>query len=311
MTTTEITTSATERSRSTWPAIFAGRTGLNWFWFAVPSIVLIATFFLLPFGLNALFSFARWTSFSSSIVANGFDNFLALQRQGVVLNAVMVTLIYALIGSFIQNSVGLSLALVLKDTNTINSFFRSFYFLPVLISPLAAGYIWAGVFDPAGPLNDAISFVLGRTFDFSWFGNSVSAIILVAFVDAWKWCGFATLIYIAGLNGIPKEMMQAAEIDGATPMQRFRLIQVPLLAPAFTFNIVITLIGAFNAYDIILATTRGGPGNATEALNVAMWRQWSQGMFGMASTLSFVIALLVITIGIPLIWWLRRREIEL
>jgi raffinose/stachyose/melibiose transport system permease protein len=131
----------------------------------------------------------------------------------------------------------------------------------------------------------------------------------VAFVDAWKWIGLTTLVYIAGLNGVPKELKEAAVIDGATPWTAFWKVVFPLLAPAFTFNIVITLIGAFNAYDVIAATTGGGPGDSTQSINILLRAQYGLGNFGTASALGLTITAMVVLAAVPLVWWLRKREI--
>jgi multiple sugar transport system permease protein/raffinose/stachyose/melibiose transport system permease protein len=146
-------------------------------------------------------------------------------------------------------------------------------------------------------------------FDFAWLGHPVTALITVAFVDGWKWSGIATLVYIAGLNSIPASLTEAASIDGANSWTRFWRVSFPLLAPAFTFNIATTLVGALSAYDIIAAATKGGPGTSTTTLNVAVQQQFSYGYFGTASTFSLTVTVLVVAVAVPLVWWLRKREV--
>lgn len=280
----------------------------RWLWFLVPSLLLVGFFFVLPFLLNVPFAFSQWSSYSSSIPFVGLDNFRLMWNSGALGGAIRVTLLYAVVAMAVQNVVALSLALALRESNRVNTFFRSLYFLPVLMSPLAAGYVWRGIVDPAGPLNAAIATVIPG-FDFAWLGNPVSALATVAFVDGWKWSGIATLVYIAGLNSIPVSVKEAALVDGASAWTRFWRITVPLLAPAFTFNITTTLVGALSAYDVIAAATSGGPGTSTTTLNVAVQQQFSYGYFGTASMLSLTVTLLVIAVAVPLVWWLRRREV--
>lgn len=280
----------------------------GWIWFLLPSVVLVGLFFVLPFLLNIPFAFSQWSSYSNAIPFVGFDNFVLLWENGALGGAITVTLFYALIAMIVQNVVALSLALCLRDTTRTNSLFRSVFFLPVLISPLAAGYVWRGIVDPAGPLNAGISVVIPG-FDFAWLGHPVSALVTVAFIDAWKWSGIATLVYIAGLNSIPMSLMEAAALDGANAWKRFWRVSFPLLAPAFTFNVVTTLVGALSAYDVIAAASAGGPGTATTALNVAVQQQFSYGYFGTASTLSLTVTVLVVATAVPLVWWLRKREV--
>jgi len=209
----------------------------------------------------------------------------------------------------IQNVFSLSMALALQRSTRVNGFFRSFFFLPVLVAPVAAGYIWGAILAPHGPLNRFIA-LFHDGFDFAWLGHGASALISLAFVDAWKWSGLITLVYIAGLNNIPESLTEAAMVDGANAWQRFWRIRFRLLAPAFTFTVVVTMLGAINAYDLVAATTRGGPGTSTTVLNIALFNQYGSGFFGMASSLSLVVTVLVVLLGLPLIAYLRRREVE-
>jgi len=280
----------------------------RWLWFLLPSAVLVSLFFVLPFVLNIPFAFSQWSGYSQVISFVGLDNFAMLWQNGTLGGAVVITLCYAVIAMVVQNVIALSLALALRETNRVNSFFRSVFFLPVLISPLAAGYIWRAIVDPAGPLNEAIR-VLIPEFDFAWLGHPLSALVTVAFVDGWRWSGIATLVYIAGLNSIPVSLTEAASLDGANAWHTFWRINFPLLAPSFTFNIVTTLVGALSAYDIVASTTNGGPGTSTTTLNVAVQQQFGYGYFGTASTLSLTVSILVVVIAVPLVWWLRKREV--
>ncbi|WP_353114645.1 sugar ABC transporter permease [Microbacterium sp.] len=280
----------------------------GWVWFALPSIALVVVFFVIPFVLNIPFAFSSWSGYSNDVSFVGFDNWVFLWNSGVLAPATVLTLIYAVIAMVIQNTVALSLATALRRTGRVNSFYRSLFFLPVLISPLAAGYIWRAIVQPDGVLNGFIG-IFAPGFAFAWLGDPVWALITVAFVDAWKWSGIATLVYIAGLNGIPASLLEAAELDGANAWQRFWRVSFPLLAPAFTFNVVTTLIGALSAFDIVASTTGGGPGVSTRLLNVAVQQQFGQSYFGTASSLSLTVTLLVVIIAVPLVAWLRKREV--
>ncbi|MBP2328973.1 multiple sugar transport system permease protein/raffinose/stachyose/melibiose transport system permease protein [Kibdelosporangium banguiense] len=285
------------------------RSTLHHYLFAAPSIVLVAIFFLAPFVLSAGLAFTRWTGFSNVITFNGLDNFRILDELGVLWHAIGVTIAYAVIAMLVQNAVSLTLALAMQRSNMINSFFRSIFFIPVLISPLAAGYVWSALLAPKGPINGFLDFLLPGGFDFAWLGHDLSALVVVASIDAWKWSGLITLVYIAGLNAIPASLVEAAMIDGAGRWRRFWQIKWPLLAPAVTFNVVVTLVGAFSAFDIIVATTSGGPGNATSVLNITMYQQFGQSYFGTASALGFVVTVMVVLTAVPLVTWLRRREV--
>jgi multiple sugar transport system permease protein/raffinose/stachyose/melibiose transport system permease protein len=275
--------------------------------FALPAFAFVGVFFLAPLFLNVPLSFSSWTTYRSAIVWNGLTNFNVLYSQGYLINAIWVTVAYSVIAMLVQNVVSLSLAYALRESTLLNGFFRSIFFLPVLISPLAVGYIWRGILDPAGPIDSLIAF-FWPGFHFSWLGQTSTALPAVAFVDAWKWIGLTTLVYIAGINAVPHELHEAARMDGANAWKTFWHITFPLLAPAFTFNVAVTLIGAFSAYDVIQATTGGGPGSSTRSINVLLRIQWGMGNFGTGSALGLIVTVMVIVVAVPLVGYLRRRE---
>lgn len=284
------------------------REGAHWKWFALPAVVLVAVFFAAPFVLNAGFAFSDWSGFSEEIGFTGVDNFRTLIDQEIFWPAVRTTLLYAACVLVFQMAVSLPLALALEDSTRVNGFFRSLFFVPVLISPLAAGYIWKGLLAPDGPMNGLLSALLPGTVDHNWLGDPSTALPSVALIEAWKWSGLITLVYIAGLKAIPKDLIEAATIDGANAWTRFRRIKLRMLAPALTFNVAVTLAVSLMAYDVVAATTGGGPGDHTTVLNVAMRQQWGQSFFGAASALSLTVSALVVITAVPLVMWLRKKE---
>jgi multiple sugar transport system permease protein/raffinose/stachyose/melibiose transport system permease protein len=287
----------------------AGSLAGGWWKFALPIGIAVALLYFLPLLINVYLAFTDWSGFHSGIQFSGLDNFQTLADQYALLDQLRLTLLYAITASAVGNLLALALALALESRSPSNQLFRAIFFVPVLLSPLAAGYVWAGILDPAGPLNQAIS-LLNPGFDFAWLGSSTLAIFLVAMVDAWKWSGFFTLIFIAGLSTVPTELKEAAVAMGASRWDVLRHVKLPFLAPAITYNVTVTVIGAMSTFDIILATTRGGPGNATRVLNVMTLDQFGIGYFGLASATQLVVTILVTITAIPLIWFLRRRELE-
>ena len=283
-------------------------TADRWWPFAVPALALVGGFFVVPFVMNVRFAFTDWSGYQDTISWTGLDNYRQLSALGIFWPAVKATLLYAVIAMIVQNTFSLGMALLLQSTTRTNTFFRSLFFLPVLIAPVAAGYIWHAILAPRGPLNAAIG-VISPGFHYEWLGHPTTALIAVASIDAWKYSGLVTLVYIAGLNSIPRSMAEAARVDGAGAWRSFWHVRFRLLAPAFTFSVVVTLLGALSAFDIVQATTRGGPGTSTTLLNIALYTQYGSGFFGMASALSLTVTALVVVIAIPLMAVLRRREV--
>ena len=132
------------------------------------------------------------------------------------------------------------------------------------MSALAVGYVFQALLKPDGAVNGIIGFFLGHPVDIAWLGSTTWTIVVVALIHAWKWMGLSMLIYLAGLKTINQDLLEAARLDGADWWTTFRLIRFPLLAPAVTFNVATALLGSMNGFDIVQATTDGGPGGTTE-----------------------------------------------
>ncbi|MDL5200115.1 sugar ABC transporter permease [Streptomyces sp. ALI-76-A] len=271
-------------------------------WFALPAIAVFAGFFLVPNLLNFYYPFTNWSSYHADIAFTGLDNFRTIADDGSLLRAIRTTLLYALLAALFQNGFGLVLALLLEHDTRFNRFFRAVFFLPVLISALATGYVFQALLDQDGAVNS----VLGT--DIPWLGSTTWTLVLITLIHGWKWMGLSMLIYLAGLKGIPGEMLEAAKCDGAGPWRTFWSVRWPMLAPAVTFNVTTALIGSMNTFDIVQATTGGGPAASTEVFNIYMFRVFGQGLYAQASAMSLVLFLVVVAIAIPLVVGLRRRE---
>ena len=270
--------------------------------FLLPALAVITVFYVVPNLLDFALAFTNWSTYSDSIKFTGLTNFRELLQQGALTNDLRVTVEYAVVVMVAQNFAGLALALALEKTSRINGLFRAVFFLPVLISPLAAGYVFKAILADNGPLNSLLGI------HFSWLGSPTWTIFVVALVNAWKFMGINMLVYIAGLNAIPGELVEAARVEGASWWQTIRRVKLPLLAPAVTFNVVATLIGAFNTFDIVFAMTQGGPGISTQVLNAFIQQEYAQGYYGFSISMGLLLLGLVCVVAFPALFVLRRRE---
>lgn len=281
------------------------------FFFIIPAFIMIFIFFLLPNILNFYYSFTDWTTYKSEIYFSGLKNFRELTIDGEIWEDMIITIKYAILVSIIMNIFALSLAFVLEKTTRINNFFRTVFFIPVLLSNLAAGYIFKALYDPDGPINSVLSFITGSEIHFPFLGSVNYTLIFVILVHVWKSFGFCLLVYIAGLNYIPRDLIEAAEVEGANLFGVISKIKIPLLASAFTFNLTLSLIGALSTFEIPLAVARGGPARVTEVLNIFIFRLFGVGRWGYASSVSLVLFLTVCIFAFPMIFLLKKREVEL
>ncbi|WP_366181034.1 sugar ABC transporter permease [Actinomyces timonensis] len=286
-----------------------GRAGSTHPWvLVVPALAVIAVFFLTPTVYSFVYAFTDWSSFKSAINGVGLDNFADLARSGALRHALITTLIYAAGVAVVQNLFGLGLALLLERDTVLNKILRVVFFVPVVLSALAAGYVFRALLKPDGGVNQALSALVGHTVEIGWLNSTTWTLGVVIVIHAWKWMGMSMLIYLAGLKTIDGQVLEAAVIDGATPWQVLTRIRLPLIAPAITFNVTTALLGSMNSFDIVQATTNGGPGGSTELLNLFIYRTFGQGLYAQATTMSLVLFLTVVVLAFPVIGMLRRRE---
>lgn len=277
----------------------------------LPALVLIAGFQIVPNALNFVYAFTDWSVFGNGTRWVGLSNFTALWHSQEVRNDLVVTLEYALIVCVTQNVVSLGLALMLEKTSKANGLFRSLLFIPVLLSSLSAAYIARGILDPHGMLNRTLSVITFHHISYAWLGSPTWTIVVLAMVHSWKWGGITMLVYIAALNSVPTPLIEAARLEGASTWRIIRKVKLPLIGPAFTFNVTLTLIGALSIFDMILATTHGGPGTATEVLNLFIYQQFGTGNFGYATAAAFILFIVICLFAFPMIIFFRRREVDL
>jgi raffinose/stachyose/melibiose transport system permease protein len=276
--------------------------------FVVPAVVVFAAFFLVPNLLNFVYPFTNWSGYHDDVHFTGLTNLRALLHDGTLGSALRITLEYAVAAALFQNLFGLGLALLLERNTVLNRVLRTMFFLPVLISALAVGYIFQALLSPHGALNSGIAAIVGHPVTSAWLGSTTWTLFVVAVVHGWKWMGLAMLVYLAGLKSVPEEMIEAARIDGASRWQTFRLVRWPLLAPAVTFNVAAALIGSLNTFDIVQATTGGGPARTTQVLDIYVFQVFGEGLYAQATAMSLVLFLVASVLAVPLVTYLRRRE---
>jgi ABC-type sugar transport system permease subunit len=283
------------------------RPGQPW-WFLAPAFVVLTMFFLVPSVYNLVYAFTDWSSFKTAINPVGLENFRELLSSGVLLADLRTTIIYAALVAVFQNLFGLLLALLLEKDSKLNRFARVMFFIPVIMSALAVGYVFQALLKPTGVVNTVLSAVTGHQVRYAWLADTHWTLLYVALIHSWKWMGLAMLIYLAGLKTINQDVLEAARIDGASAWQTFWSVRFPLLAPAMTFNVATALLGSMNSFDIVQATTGGGPAQTTEILNIFIYRTFGQGLFAQATTMSLVLLVVIAVMAFPTISLLRRRE---
>lgn len=282
---------------------------LVYLWMILPAFVGFVCLFILPTGMSFFYSLSNWSVYNSQIKFVGLANFVKLFKDVKTVAAIKHSLIYAVLITLIQNSLAILLAVFLNRKGRLAGFVKSVLFLPAVLSIMVVGYLFQYIMTSAdgGVLNGILTF-LGFA-PVNWLGDVNIALYSVLATQVWQWTGWAMVIYIANLKSIDAALYEAANIDGATPVQTAFFITLPLLYPAASFNILMSLIGGMKMFDAVFVMTKGGPGYATETIMTTLIREgFNSGKTAYACAFSVVFFILVFTISKLVTFFLNKWE---
>ncbi|MCU1441573.1 MAG: Sugar transporter permease [Rhodoglobus sp.] len=266
--------------------------------FAVPALALYTFVLLVPTARGTVFAFTNWDGLSRTFDFVGFNNFAAIFANPDSVKAIINTLIIAFVTTFIANAIGLALAVALNSRIKSRNALRVFFFAPAVLTPVVTAYLFKYIFAPLGPLNGVLdAFGLG-VLKQDWLGDPNWALIAVMIVIIWQQSGYTMVIYLAGLQGIPAELLEASAVDGAGAGRRFWSITRPLLAPAITISVMLTLIHGLKVFAEVYVMTGGGPGNSTNSLSTLIYKNAFQfGLFGSSIAMALILLVMVALIS--------------
>ncbi|AZM48733.1 sugar ABC transporter permease [Streptomyces sp. WAC 06738] len=280
--------------------------------FAAPGVLVYTCFVLVPIILTVYYSLTNANPFNPPRRWVGLDNYTNLLQDTEFLTALRVTAVLTPIVVIVPNVLGLLVALLLDKRGRFYNAMRGVFFTPVILSSVVVSVLWTRLLDADGPVNQALR-GLGVDSPPAWLSDPDFALYAVASIVSWQMLGFCVVVYLAGLQGVPAELHEAAALDGAGPARRFQAVTWPMLAPALTINTVVLLISAFKTYDHIKVITNGGPGSgttATIAFNV-LATGFDANHVGYASAMAVLMLLIVAAVAAVALGILRRREVEL
>lgn len=281
--------------------------------FLLPAFILYTMFVIVPTLGSVYLSFTSWDGISNDIRYIGFDNFVEMWHSDRVHNALKNTLILSIVLVVFENVVALALAMLVDQVRWFRNLFRSIFYLPVLLSGIVLGFVWTIILNyNFGVLTQILDKLKLSSLKLDWLGNPDYALIAIIIFTVWKASGYYMIIYLAGLQGIPPELTEAASIDGANRWQQFRHITFPLLAGAFTVCMMLSMIGSLKIFDQIAVMTDGGPGFSTETLTYIIYKVgFGELRQGYGTALSLVLFILIMIVSIIQIKVLRKREVQM
>ena len=277
--------------------------------FYIPAIILFLVFVIYPFGKGIYLSFTNWNGYSPNFKFVGFTNYIRMFTDSNVLIAFKNTLIYGAGSTVIQNVLGILLAVLLNQKFRGRGLLRTVIYLPVMIAPLIMGYIMYFFFTyNNGAINDLLA-VFGMA-PVDWLADGNRAIIILTLVNSLQFVGISMVIYLAGLQNISAMYYEAASIDGASALQKFFGVTLPLLTPAITSSVTINLIGGLKLFDVISALTSGGPGYETHSVSTLIHRFYFGGeRAGYASAVGLVFFVFIMIISNVVVKYLDKRQV--
>ncbi|NKZ08623.1 carbohydrate ABC transporter permease [Actinomadura latina] len=282
-------------------------------WFLLPALLLFFFFVLIPIFVAFYTSFFDWGGFGKPEDFAGLGNYRKLADDPVFRGDLWRGLLLVVFSIAVQLPIALGTAVLLNQKMRGRAVYRAVFFAPYILSEVIAGVLFGIIFLPGDGLADQLVGGLPLVGDLAgkWFADPGTALPTLFAVMTWKYFGFHMMIYLAGLQGVPSEVLEAASIDGAGPWRRFRSVTLPLLAPTLRISVFLSVIGSIQLFDLVWVTTTGGPTHSTETMAVTMFQfGFKRYQMGYASAIS--VAMFVISMIFSLIYqrYALRRDLQ-
>lgn len=282
---------------------------LVWTTFAGPTTFAFLTVVILPFLFGVGLTFTDWDGISSTFGFIGFENYTAVLSDARFWGSFWLTIKYVAVTVVLTNAIAFSLAMLVTGSLKGENFFRAGFFTPNLIGGVVLGFIWQFVFSN-------VFVFLGKSSGFqafasSWLSDPDKAFWALVLVTVWQTSGYMMIIYIAGLMNVPKELVEAAHIDGANGLQRLWAVVVPMMMPSFTICLFLTMSRGFMVYDLNLTLTGGGPFKSTELIAMHVYNEaFLSQNYGLGQAKAFFLFLLVTGASLLQVYLTKRLEVD-
>ncbi len=289
---------------------FAARRQLFFLMLGIPAVAYVALVAIWPLAQGIWFSLYRYSLLKPHQTRFlGLGNYVDLLNDATARWSVIVTFIFTALAVAIEFALGLGLALLLWRDSRFNRMALALLLVPVTITPLAVGLVFRALLAPDFGLFGYYAVAMGLSDPRGFFASATGAMAAIVFIDVWQWTPLMALILLAGLKALPGDVLEAAETDGATAVQRFALVVFPMMLPAVFLALVLRTMDAFRLFDSVFVTTVGGPNDAT---NVLMFYAVKQGLeffnVGYASAISNLMIVCMALFAVVFITLIRRAE---
>jgi raffinose/stachyose/melibiose transport system permease protein len=279
--------------------------------FIAPALVIYTVIVVYPMIYSSYLSLFRWDGISPRKVFVGLQNYVILLTQNEVFwIALKNNAVWLVASLLLPTSIGLGFALILNSKFRGSHVFRSIFYFPAVLSLAVVGLIWTWIYHPdLGLLNQALNSAGLKSLTRNWLSDPQIALYPVIIAATWNAVGLPMLLFLAGLQTVPEELLEAAKIDGAGPIRRFLLVTFPLLRETTLIVLAITAINALKAYDIVYAMTNGGPANRTQLLSTWMYfLTYNYNTVGQGTAIAVILFAITLIFAIPYIRFMTRKS---
>ena len=271
------------------------------FWrtiFLSPPLIVFSIFVLIPLINSFYYSFTNWNGFNSEYDFVGLENYTRIASDNLFQNSIFNTVIWLISAILIPTILGLLLALLIDSQVRGSNFFKSIFYLPICLSAVVVGQIWIWIYQQEwGLLNIIINLFRENSFEYAWLSKPETSLYSVIIAWSWQQTALSMVIYLAGLTSIPKNLLEASQIEGANIFQRTFFIVIPLLIPATIIVVALSMINSLKGFDILYIMTQGGPFHSSDTLAMHMYNEsFKKYRMGYGSAISVVLFFIAVTI---------------
>lgn len=280
--------------------------------FIIPAFALFSLFFILPNVAGMFLGFSDWSSFYPlNPTFNGLSNFVDIFGSSIFYTAVKNTLYFALLTSIVKIVLGFLLAIALNSAIKLKNLYRTIIFSPVVINPLVIALIFSALYNPTdGPINAFLRVIGLGVLERSWLTDIGTAMNAICIMEVWMGIGVIVVIFLAGLQTVPKEYYESSTIDGAGSFRQFLHITVPLTFQSITINTILCLVRGMAVFAQVYGLTNGGPADATQVYGTFIFKSFAQGLYGFSAAAGLIFTVVICLISFFVLGFFRKMEVE-
>jgi ABC-type sugar transport system permease subunit len=276
--------------------------------FLVPAAVIYLSVVVIPVFYSLFISFFKWNGISAMEFIS-FNNFASLFRDSLFIKAVSNNLIWIVLSLLVTMTVSLWFAVILNKKFFGRTFFRGFFYFPAVIASIAVSIIWRWIYNPQFGFINQVLLTLGINYQQSWISNPATSLYAIFVASLWQSVGQPMIFFLAGLQTVPEEVIEAATIDGASSARRFFVITIPMMKETFVIVIANLVVGAMKVFDVIMGLTAGGPNNATQMMSTYMYSQtFRYNNVGYGTAIAILMVIFMMVVIIPYVCFTAGRE---